>query len=107
MYNPPLGPKRLMTEFEKDLLRGCLRQAGKSEHDFTIDTLEVQEMTDSGTGSLYFVTAGKIWGERSFGDDICNYDFYYTADESGVKLSVTLILDKEGKLFELDIMRFE
>ncbi len=104
MHNPPLGPKRLMTDFEKNLLRGCLREAGKSERDFSMDTLEVQEMTDSGTGALYFVIAGKFWGERGFGDDIGNYD---TVDETGVKLNVSLILDKEGKLFELDIFRYE
>ncbi|MBL8711496.1 MAG: hypothetical protein JNM12_01250 [Alphaproteobacteria bacterium] len=96
-----------MTEFEKDLVRGCLRQAGKSEQDFSIDTLEVQEMTDSGTGALYFVADGKTWSGRGFGDDIINYDMYDTVDETGVKISVNLILDKEGRLFELDIFRFD
>ncbi len=61
--------------------------------------LLVQSMDDGGMGSLLLFPKGMTDKKRSFGGVASNYEF---ADADGVKVLVSLNLDKEGELFEVD-----
>ncbi|MFN4288851.1 MAG: DUF6984 family protein [Brevundimonas sp.] len=60
----------------------------------------VREMDDGRMGSLQFVGAA----DRSMGSTVAHAEF---EDADGVPVSVALLLDQEGRLFELDIWKVD
>jgi len=87
---------RPLTSNERDLVAYILGQASPLSGHFGL----VEEMNDSGMGSLRFVGSadrrlGKCIGEAEFDD----------AD--GVIVSVALNVDQRGELFELDLWKVD
>ncbi len=58
--------------------------------------MKVKDMNDGGMGSLLFASSKK---DRRLGDVIARIQYQ---DEDGVTVLVSLNLDKEGELYELD-----
>ena len=99
-HNPGV---RLLRELEKALVEQLLQRAGqKVIRPPSLDCLEVQEMSDGGMGSLYFVAPTKSRAERRFGGRVAELQF---ADTDGVPVLASLNVDKDGDLFELDIWK--
>ncbi len=68
----------------------------------SLDTILVEEMADGGMGSLSFVQPSS--GQRRFGKKIQEATF---SDADGVIVSVTVNLDQDGRLFELDVWKVD
>lgn len=67
----------------------------------TLYTIEVQEMGENQTGSLRFGAAAP---HRRLGDKIASTRFL---DEDGVPVLVSLYLDQQGELYELDCWKVD
>lgn len=68
----------------------------------SLDTAIVQDMNDGFMGGIRFLWQGKC--SPLFGEALAECTF---RDADGVGLSVSLNLDKDGSLFELDIWRVD
>lgn len=98
-----LGAKRQLRKLEKALLEQLLRQARQeTTTPFPLDAVEVCEMADGSMGSLYFAHPYKDVAMRYFGKRIAELQF---ADSDGVAVLVSLNVDTDGELFELDIWK--
>jgi hypothetical protein len=64
--------------------------------------ITVQPMNDGGMGSLVICTKDKKEQERRFGEQISEYCF---TDQDGIDVIVSLNVDNNGNLFELDIWK--
>lgn len=95
-----LGEARLLTSEELALLERLLLAAGQTENLKSLAAAQVQNMNDGAMGSLRFVTASS--SARRFGGSISQAEFI---DQDGVPVSVALIVDQDGNLFELDLFK--
>ena len=66
------------------------------------DDLLVRPMNDSGIGSIYLYPNGEVNKQKEFGKEASDLQF---KDKDGIDVIVTLNLDENGKLFELDIWK--
>ena len=64
--------------------------------------LLVCNMKDGEMGSLYLFPDGKNVDDRKFGKQISEFQFF---DRDGIPVIVSLNVDEDGKLFELDIWK--
>ena len=64
----------------------------------------VEQMADGGMGSLRFLIPSIENSMRRLGEVFAQGEFN---DEDGVPVSFTVNLDKDGKLFELDLWRVD
>jgi hypothetical protein len=65
-------------------------------------SLIVCPMDDGQMGSLKLFPNGEIRNKRLFGKIMSDFQF---TDQDGVEVIATLNIDKEGKLYELDIWK--
>jgi len=102
-YQSKLGPVRRLKEPEKALMRRLLEISGDSGALLNLlDTMDVQEMSDGGMGSLYIVSRTKEANLRTFGDRIAELQFN---DTDGVAILASLNVDEDGDLLELDVWK--
>ncbi len=87
---------------EEKLLELLVRKSSILLPDDWKKGLLVCPMDDGGMGSLYLFPKGKLIGERLFGEQVSDFQF---TDTDGVIVIVSLNVDKEGNLFELDIWK--
>ena len=80
-----------------------LASKGNYPHSGWQDGLEVAEMTD-GMGSLLLIPEGQRSTKRLFGKEISEVQFH---DADGMLVSVSLNIDRNGFLFELDVWRVD
>jgi len=93
---------RKPTDIEKDLLKLLIN---KSSILFPADwenELLVSPMKDGGMGSLYLYPKGTIGTKRTFGKQVSEYQY---KDMDGIDVIVSLYLDGDGNLYELDIWK--
>lgn len=64
--------------------------------------LTVCPMNDGGMGSLLLFPNGKFVENRLFGQQVSEFQF---TDADGIEVITSLIIDKQGRLFELDIWK--
>lgn len=103
-YVHNLRPERRLRNVEIELLERLIAQANDVSCTYgEISDLKVQEMPDGGMGSLYFVQE-KAPLQRAFGRRIAELQFN---DDDGVLVSVALNVDKEGKLYEMDVWKVD
>jgi len=96
-------PLRDLSKQEKAVIAGLLQ--GKAETLRYLPSLEglfVAAMNDGGMRSLLLVPKGSEGLERSMGKEIASGEF---VDGDGVLVSVTLNVDREGRLYELDVWK--
>lgn len=103
-YESRLGVRRHLKEAEKILIKKLLVIAKKNIQPSELDSMEVQEMSDGGMGSLYIVNQKKEAGSRKFGNQIAEFQY---ADADGVLISAALNVDKDDDLFELDVWKVD
>ncbi|MDD7888279.1 hypothetical protein [Flavivirga sp. 57AJ16] len=94
--------KRDLKIEEYQLLENMLKEL--KEYDFNLNELKVVDMLDGGMGSLYIVNALKTREERKMNKAIIEKQFY---DVDDVPISVSINIDTDGNLFELDIWRVD
>lgn len=69
------------------------------------ETILVNNMDDGGTGSLTIQYAdGKTYEQRRFGRELSEYTF---KDKDRLLVTVTLNLDEDDNLYELDIWKVD
>jgi hypothetical protein len=97
-----LGPLRDLRDDERAVIRKLLSRSGLEE-DFEkqLARMKVQTMPDGGMGSLQFYN-GRPRSPLDYGEQIAEAAFQ---DADGVPVSVTLNVDQEGELFELDVFK--
>ncbi|WP_324678814.1 DUF6984 family protein [Hymenobacter sp. GOD-10R] len=89
--------RRLLTLPELSLILFLLRDKPAAEKFLAwLPIAEVEELADGGMGSLRFVSRKD---EQRLGQKIAELQFL---DEDGVPVLVSLYLDQEGALYELD-----
>lgn len=101
--SPELGAQRLLTSEEAALMRQILEASeveGMSAPD--LSSLKVREMLDSGMGSLYIEHPQKTRDSRRFGRRIGEILCH---DSDGIDVLVSLNVDKDDDLYELDIWK--
>ena len=84
---------------EERLIDALIRRSTQTLPPDWKDTLAVESMNDGGMGSLMLFPDGRPAGKRMLGGVASELEF---KDEDGTDVLVSLNLDKEGKLFEVD-----
>jgi len=100
-YYAHLGPVRELRDDERAIIEKLVKhteQASKVLGDLA--RLPVQDMPDGGMGSIKFRTRRSK--KAVYGREIAEGSFQ---DADGVAVSVTLSLDDNGELFELDVFK--
>ena len=93
---------RKPSKLEKSVIAFLLNRGKVKLPEHLVDDLLVSSMKDGNMGSLYLFPLGTIGKIRTFGSCISEWEF--TGDD-GIKVLVSLYLDTEGKLFELDVWK--
>ena len=71
----------------------------KAGLDIDVQNLKAESMKDGGMGSLHFFTDTK---DPKFGGSVAEYEF---KDEDDIPVFVTLMVDQNGEIFELDMFK--
>lgn len=95
-----MGSIRKPTEQEKQLLELLVKKSSKKIPNDWDKELLVCSMADGNMGSLYLFPQGKIKKKRLFGEQISEIQF---VDNDNVLVVLSLNVDNEGNLFELDV----
>ncbi|SFT97122.1 hypothetical protein SAMN04489724_3063 [Algoriphagus locisalis] len=93
---------REITRQESGLLNILVEKAGMALPIDWESQLLVMPMKDDGMGGLLLFPNGEIIEGREFGSQVSEYQY---TDCDGVEVIVSLNIDKEGKLFELDVWK--
>ncbi len=97
------GRVRPLKDSERALLTRLSAQLGDAAPWVDrLDSLRVQDMPDGGMGSLYFASGTKTSEGRKFGGRVAELQI---DDTDGVAILVSLNVDTDGELYELDIWR--
>lgn len=95
--------RRRLTPDEKALVECLLKQADQGSFaPINLETSEVSPMADGGMGSFRFVSATD--DARHFGKRIAERKF---RDIDGTPILVSLNVDREQRLFELDVWKVD
>ena len=98
-----MSVSRILTNEERALIATLLRLQPDTIHFLgALDNLLVQEMADGGMGSLLLIPEGVEKATRSFGRQVVAGEF---TDSDGVPVSVTINIDRDNKLYELDVWK--
>jgi len=94
---------RKLTKIEKNLLIFLIQKSNFNLENIDFDNdLLAEDMDDGGMGSLKLYPKDLENKKRIFGKTISDYSFL---DIDGITVIVSLNLDKNGKLFELDVWK--
>ncbi|MGB7070293.1 MAG: hypothetical protein WBD22_12430 [Pyrinomonadaceae bacterium] len=98
-----MEPNRKPTQDEQKLLELLISKATNLHlSPRWRDDLLVRLMKDGEMGSFQLFPNGVVDENRLFGEMVSEYDF---VDADGVKVIVSLNLDKAGELFEVDVWK--
>ena len=96
---------RPLRKVEADLILAMARHTQKANEIISqIPYVTVEDMNDGGMGSLHFFSKDDKKSKKKFGVCICEARFF---DSDGVLVSAHLDLDKDGRLFELDLWKVD
>ena len=94
---------RPMRPAERELVEMLL--AGKNVKPGIVSKLSsvlVEDMQDGGMGSIRFLTQGR--STKGFGESIARAEYI---DEDGVLVSITINVDQENELYEVDFWKVD
>ena len=95
--------RRRLTDSEKRLTKRLLSKAPDVQVPSRwLDDVMVEALPDGGMGSLRFCSGAGIAGDRKFGREAAELQFW---DADGVVVLASLYLDARGEPFELDIWK--
>ena len=89
---------------EERLIDALIRRSTKELSEDWKSVLTVEAMNDGGMGSLLLFPEGRAVEKRVFGGVASKIEF---KDEDGTAVLVSLNLDKDGKLLEVDIWKVD
>jgi hypothetical protein len=90
---------------EKAVIAALLQSKPETLHLIdSLDELLVAEIKDGGMGSLLLVPKSLEGVSRSFGQQVVLGEF---RDNDGILVSVTLNVDSQGNLYELDVWKVD
>ncbi len=94
-----MGDMRLLTDREVEIITALIDAADPqwAHLKHNLSGSKVTEMDEGGMGSLQFQYDDSL--DRVFGENISEAEFI---DQDGVTVSIALLLDYHGRLFELD-----
>jgi hypothetical protein len=87
---------------EERLLRRLIETASRTILPHWKDELWVSRMNDGEMGSLCLFPNGQTHNGRVFGERVSEFQF---VDQDGVTVIVSLNVDTQGDLFELDVWK--
>lgn len=93
---------RKPTQKEKSLIEFLVKNSSLKQQKYNLENLLVCSINDGGMGSLLLYPNGKIDNKRVFGEQISEMSY---DDSDGTKVIISLNIDSEGNLFELDIWK--
>jgi len=94
---------RIINSTEKAVLEFLVTQGSLHLPNGWNQNLLVQQMNDGGMGSfLIFQDASDIGSTRKFGKQVSEFEFI---DDDGVVVLVSLNVDDQNKLFEVDVWK--
>ena len=93
---------RDLKNYERDLLLCLLRDV--QGQTFNLNDIKVEEINDGKMGSLYFIHDQKSVSQRKMGKCIAERKFN---DSDNLPILVSLNVDEDGNLFELDIWKVD
>lgn len=94
---------RELTEPERRLMTKMLSGSSRGQEILgQLSSVRVVEMSDGGMGSLRFVKANSK--DRRLGETVSQAEFM---DDDDVTVSVTINLDDDGCLYELDVWKVD
>lgn len=102
MLEEYMALNRKPTIQEEQLLERLVKQSSYPIPIDWRDGITVCSMNDGGMGSLLLFPKGKFMQNRFFGQQVSELQFI---DADGVEVMVSLIIDKQGNMFELDIWK--
>jgi hypothetical protein len=85
---------------EHALLKFLLDQSGRTDLVSELESAAVTDMADGGMGSLRFSGSGS----NKMGKVLCEAE---SNDSDSIPLQISINLDQEGRLFELDIWKVD
>jgi hypothetical protein len=94
---------RALRPNEVDLLKGLIALVPESERPVVPDHICAVDLSDGGMGSIRFV-AGPDEAPRRMGRELVTVSY---TDEGQVPVSISLNLDQDGSLFEIDIWKVD
>lgn len=93
------------SEEERQLLASLLQNLTAQTHLLeTLSDLLVSPMSDGSMGSLYLMPKGVTKVNRTFGRELVSGEF---RDSDGTNVSVTVNVDGEGELYEMDFWKVD
>lgn len=93
---------RELRDDEREIIRAMLasQHSGCGNLEDTLEASRVEDMQDGGMGSIRFIMPG----QRTFGMALVEAQY---CDSDGTPVIINLILDKEGRLFELEFWKVD
>ena len=96
---------RKLSKKERAVISALLQSTPDTvAYDVDLDDLHVVEMADGGMGSLSLIPKETQKKNRSFGKQIVAGEF---TDNDGVPVVVTINVDGENRLYELDVWKVD
>jgi hypothetical protein len=95
---------RFLTESEKNILIKLLERSSYKKLLVSIKEYRVKNMKDGGMGSIKFLSTKYNENERLFGEVIAEAEF---VDIDGIIVSITLNIDKNSELYEMDFWKVD
>jgi len=93
---------RKLTDIEALLIRYLIAKSGLDFSSIDLNELKVHDLADGGMGSLRLLAGAANENDRIFGSQIAEVRFN---DADGEAVIVSLNVDTEGELLELDIWK--
>lgn len=94
---------RKINKIEKEILEYLVKQARLHIPDKLYQNMLIQKMDDGGMGSfLIFQDSSDIGVKRNFGKQVAEFEF---VDDDGVLVLVSLNIDDQNKLLEVDVWK--
>jgi len=98
-----MQPIRKINNTEKAILEYLVKQSSLQLPNEWNQNLFVQPMDDGGMGSfLIYQNESEVVTQRNFGKQVSEFEF---VDDDGVLVLVTLYVDEESKLLEVDVWK--
>jgi hypothetical protein len=102
-YYSRLGPLRRLTQVEYQIVAKLVHDTEHSEKILEqLRDAQVRDMPDGGMGSIQFCVPGSEAMAHRFGKQIAEGAF---TDADGTPVSVTIDIDEQGNLNELDVFK--
>lgn len=94
---------RNLNQIEKEIIKYLVRKADINIQEECYENMLVRNMDDGHMGSFsIFTDESEVEVKRKFGKQASEFEFF---DDDGVLVIVSLYLDEEGKLLEVDIWK--